>query len=262
MIELDVYFFHWLGVLIEPIHHIEPTYPLAASVETLAMARVGLNGFRKGGELERAFPRTATIANEMVRVLDDVLPPIGGPVPDISSPVPEWQVKRMKAIAHGLAAALRDEAQRSYVLKVEDQRCLSSYSLFERMQDCLPQDCWATIGDDAKREFSECGKCLALERYTGAGFHALRGVECVIRQYIVKLTSSSPRKRDWGHYIEVLRNNNADPNLVSVLDNIRTLNRNPLMHPEDWLDIDDAVGIFNISQTAIVRLVAGIKNCP
>jgi hypothetical protein len=44
-----------------------------------------------------------------------------------------------------------------------------------------------------------------------------------------------------------------------VLENIRTLDRNPLMHPEIWLDIDEAIAVFTVSQTAIVRLVAGIK---
>jgi len=47
--------------------------------------------------------------------------------------------------------------------------------------------------------------------------------------------------------------------MVAVLDNIRSLERNPLMHPEDWLDIDDAIGIFTLCQTAVTRLVTDIK---
>jgi hypothetical protein len=164
----------------------------------------------------------------------------------------------MATLILGVTSTLQNEARHGYVLKVEDQRCLSSHTLMEKIETCFAPNVWTVINDDAKRELGECGKCLALERYTGAGFHALRGVECVIRQFILLSTGSLPLKRDWGSYIRVLTDNGATASLVAVLDNIRTLNRNPLMHPEDWLDADDAIGIFTISQTAIVRLVDGI----
>ena len=264
MYTVDVYFFCWLGSLIEPLHMIGPEQPLAASLQRLILARVALEGFDPREPLASGFPRSAVAANELLGVINDIVPPVGAQVPEnvLGAPIDRWQVDRIKALCHALTSGLRDEAQRSYILKVEDQRCLSSHSLIDRIEDCYPKDVWAVISDDAKRELEESGRCLALERYTGAGFHALRGVECVIRQYIVKLTGSLPRKRDWGFYIQTLKDNGADANLIAVLDNIRTLDRNPLMHPEDWLEIDDAVGVFNITQTAIVRLVAGIKRCP
>lgn len=99
----------------------------------------------------------------------------------------------------------------------------------------------------------------SFERYTGAGFHCLRGVECVIRQCIVRLTGSLPVKRDWGSYIDILRRNNVDPKTLSILDNIRSLSRNPLMHPEERLDIDEAIEILNISHSATVRLGQVLK---
>jgi hypothetical protein len=129
----------------------------------------------------------------------------------------------------------------------------------EQIENCFSPESWSVIEASAKKEFEESGKCLAVERYTAAGFHSLRGVECVIRQYIVELAGNLPKKRDWGHYIEVLRQHGADASLVAVLDNVRSLERNPLMHPEDWLNIDDAIAIFMISQSAVARLVSDIK---
>lgn len=55
------------------------------------------------------------------------------------------------------------------------------------------------------------------------------------------------------------RKNNADPGLVAVLDNIRSLERNPLMHPEDWLDVDEAIAVFTLSNTAITRLISDLR---
>lgn len=262
MVEVNIFFFCWLGGLVEPLHMILPGQPFAASLQRLILARVGLEGFEAGGELERAFPRSAGAANELLAAINDIVPPEGSPISQqvLGASIQMWQLDRIKALCHALSAAVRDEAQRSYILKVEDQRCLSSHALVEKIEDCFSKDAWEIVSDDAKREFEESGKCLAFERYTGAGFHALRGVECVIRQYIIRLTGDLPRKRDWGHYCEVLKQNGADSKLIAVLDNIRSLERNPLMHPEDWLDIDDAIGIFNISQTAIVRLAAALRS--
>jgi len=235
---------------------------LIGNVETLALARVAIEKFNDEAEpLTRGFPRAADKARGLLAAINAVLPPVGSPLlPDLSSKIlTESEVQRIHAFHSAIFPTLRDESMHSYVVKFEDQRCLSSYTLVEKIESCFPPHCWDIIDKSAKREFEECGRCLSMERYTASGFHALRGVECVIRQYILALTSSLPRKRDWGSYIDVLQQSGADTSAVVVLDNIRTLERNPLMHPEDWLDVDDAVGIFNISTTAVVRLAGGIK---
>jgi hypothetical protein len=257
MIELDVYYFYWLSLALAQIDHIQSGVPVAAVIQQLGYARIALEGMKD--DLARGFPRTAEHAVELIAAINLIVPPVGAPVPNLNEPLSEWQVRRIAVLSANIASVLRDESKHGYILKVEDQRCLSSHALVENIEHCFSKESWAVIGADAKDEFAECGKCLSLERYTGAGFHALRGVECVIRQYIVKLTGNLPRKRDWGFYIETLRQNGADAKLIAVLENIRTLDRNPLMHPEDWLDVDDAIGIFTTSQTAVARLAAGIK---
>ena len=260
MVEVNIFFFCWLGGLIEPLHAMLPSHPLAAHLQRLILARVGLEGFEVGGELASAFPRSGDAANELLAAINELVPPQGAHIPQqtLAAPI-DWRADRIKALCNALSGALKNEAQHSYILKVEDQRSLSSHTLVEKVENCFSPEAWAIMELQAKREFEEAGKCLAFERYTGAGFHALRGVECMIRQYIKKLSGGLPTKRDWGSYIDVLTKNGADPKLIAVLDNIRSLDRNPLMHPELFLDIDDAVGIFNISQTAVVRLAAGIR---
>lgn len=258
MVELDVYYFYWLSLAVAQLERITAGVPVTNFAQQMGYARVALEGMK--GDLARAFPRTTEHATELIGAINSILPPVGTlPLPDLSDPFPTWKADQIRALANNIAGVLRDESRHGYVIKVEDQRCLSSFTLVEHVENCFSDESWSTIGADAKKELEESGKCIALERYTAAGFHALRGVECVIRQYIVKLTGALPRKRDWGFYIETLKQNGADAKLVAVLENIRTLDRNPLMHPEDWLEIDDAIGIFTTSQTAVSRLVAGIK---
>ncbi len=258
MIELDAYYFYWLSTSLHAIEsRIVANAPMRSVFQAMVMARVALEEF--SGDVATAFPRTADSAAELLGAINAIVPPVGSPAVNLDAPIPKHHADRIRVLAQGIPAVFRHEAKRALVVQVQDQRSFSAVTLTEKIENCFPPDAWAIMEKESKREFEEAGKCLVFERYTGAGFHALRGVECLIRQYIKKLTGGLPKKRDWGHYCEVLKQNGADPKLVAVLDNIRSLERNPLMHPEDWLDIDDAVGIFNISQTAVVRLAAGIR---
>jgi len=257
MVEIDVYWFYWMSMVIYQLHTIPDNIPLTAVSGDLGMARVALETF--GDERGRAFPKTAGAIKDVLRCINEIMP-----IDLVHPQAHNRMIRPVEAttLRNGLSALgafLKDESFHNYVLCVENQRFLSAHSLVEKIESCFAADSWVTIDNTAKREFEESGKCLALERYTSSGFHALRGVEYIIRQYIKKLTGSLPLKRDWGHYIEVLKKNGAEPSLTAVLDNIRTLDRNPLMHPEDWLTIDEAIAIFAISQTAVDRLVAGIK---
>jgi hypothetical protein len=74
------------------------------------------------------------------------------------------------------------------------------------------------------------------------------------------LTHAKPQKRDWGYYVQVLKENNANPKLVSIVDDMRRLDRNPLVHPEDWLGMDEAIAIFNTTQTAFDRIISDMEN--
>jgi hypothetical protein len=255
MVEVDVYWFFWASLCAYPLHTIQAGIPLSAVAGELGIARVALEAF--GDDARRVFPNTAAKTKEIVDCINGMIPRELRMVQDRL--VTSWEATTLRNSATALTSTLRDEAKHNYVLCIENQRCLSAHSLVEKIENCFSVEAWSVIEKDAKREFEESGKCLALERYTGAGFHSLRGVECVVRQFIVELTGSLPRKRDWGHYVEVLKQNGADASLVAVLDNIRSLERNPLMHPEDWLEIDDAIGIFTLCQTAVTRLVGDMK---
>ena len=259
MVEVGVFSFYWMAGTVYPLESLTPGMPLIMAAQKFAVARLGIEAFPS--EAARLFPRTFEKAQELRGFINETFFE-RQPLMVTGQTLTQYEADHFKALIASLAISLKDESGHAYILGVENQRCLSSYTLVERIEDCFSKDSWEVMDKTAKREFEESGKCLALERYTAAGFHALRGVECVIRQYLEKLTGAQlpkDRKRDWGFYIQTLKDSGADGNLIAVLDNIRTLDRNPLMHPEDWLNIDEAIGIFNISQTAIVRLVAGIK---
>jgi hypothetical protein len=258
MLEIDPFYFYWISMFVTSIRHVhdDEDAPMYAAMPHLSAARNVLENFCTS-KMQRVFPESSQKAKEIIAIIDKVLPkiPPEGRLPDW---MPLEETIKLKHTIEVFGSILKTESKHRYVICVEDQRCLSAYTLIENIESCFPEAAWKIISREAKREFAESGRALSLERYTASGFHALRGVECVIRQYLVALTGSQPTKRDWGTYIQTLKSAGADPKLLAVLDNIRTLDRNPLMHPEDWLDIDDAIAIFNSSHTAITRLADGI----
>ncbi|MBI2836370.1 MAG: hypothetical protein HYX85_01590 [Chloroflexi bacterium] len=47
----------------------------------------------------------------------------------------------------------------------------------------------------------------------------------------------------------------ADQKVISILDQIRSLHRNPTIHPEEVLTINQAMTLFAIAQSAMVSMV-------
>lgn len=153
------------------------------------------------------------------------------------------------------------ECARQFIVGLEKQRILEPKTLIEEIDNALAPECWKRLSLITKREIEECGKCLAFERYTASGFHVLRGLENEVLDYIwlLAVPRISQSQRNLGQYIAILRANGADPNLIATLENIRSLDRNPLIHPEHWLNKDEAINIFNTAQTALDRLIRDLE---
>jgi len=120
---------------------------------------------------------------------------------------------------------------------------------------------------DAKKRMSKlaisdaqaAGRCLALDLPTACGFHSLRALEAVIVDYIVRKTGAKPTKRDLGEYVRALNDNGADQDVTSTIDQLRRIQRNPLMHPEHELDEPTAIRVFQLCQSAMVACVADME---
>jgi len=62
-----------------------------------------------------------------------------------------------------------------------------------------------------------------------------------------------------GPCIDGLKGAGADEKTVAVLDQIRSLHRNPLMHPEVFLTADEGLRLFDIAKSAISAMADQIK---
>jgi hypothetical protein len=174
-----------------------------------------------------------------------------------------------EARVYNLKKAFEDtffsEAIDSNVFAVSQKGTHSTLDLMERATDNLSLEIRSRLTPEAKFDFCEAGRCLALDCHTAAGLHTLRAVESMIYVYLKKLSKQSSFKRQdrsWGAYIRLLTKYNADPKVISFLQHMKDHYRNPLMHPEQTLDGDAAFSLFNASISALTQLDAAIEAIP
>jgi hypothetical protein len=119
----------------------------------------------------------------------------------------------------------------------------------------------------AIQDFHEAGRCLALDAPTACGYHVTRAVEAVLRHWHAlsfgeaaraeeltpETSQSAPASiaRRWVKCEQELIGAGASKSTVGILTQIRELHRNPLMHPEIFLTIEEAISLFDIAKSAI-----------
>jgi len=131
-------------------------------------------------------------------------------------------------------------------------------------EQLFPADLGAKV-PEAIFDTKEAGKCLAFELPTAAGFHIFRVAESVLRKYYAHVTGGAapPKVRSLGVYVHALRTaKKGDEKILSVLKQMTDLHRNPLIHPETVLTMDEALAIFGIARSAITAMLVGLPVVP
>lgn len=145
---------------------------------------------------------------------------------------------------------------------LQDQGHYSIRLLLDNPDELFPKQLWESLPRLTRDEISCAAKCLAFECYTACGFHALRAVEALIREYVTRASGDLPKKRDWGHYREVLTRVGAADNVTSMVDDLRRHDRNPLMHPEVVLGTPhEAADVLILCKTVINRMATDMERC-
>ena len=159
---------------------------------------------------------------------------------------------------------LRHELDHLDVYYIPPKGTHATLALIEKAETNLPRDVVSRLEPKALNDIQQAGRCLALDAPTAAGFHILRAVESLIVRYIDKITGKPhpPKNRNWGAYIQAIRNNGGKPAVADYLFHMKETYRNPIMHPEVVLTPDEAFSLFNASLSAIVQLDKAIQDWP
>jgi hypothetical protein len=123
--------------------------------------------------------------------------------------------------------------------------------LVERADRAFPESTRKVITEEAQKDFRQGGRCLAFELPTASGFHTMRATEAVLRQYHKMVFPAVAKPPEMAQCINELRKSGEDPKVLNILDSIRDLHRNPQMHPDSFLSMDEAIRLFDISKSVI-----------
>jgi hypothetical protein len=125
------------------------------------------------------------------------------------------------------------------------------------------------VGAPAIDEIKAAGRCFALENYTACGFHTLRALEVVMADYYKQISGKTKEFRSWHDYIEAFTklersrtkrgSKYPSPKVAAMLDRMRQLDRNPLMHPRDSLDEMAADTLFKLGIITVTELAKDMR---
>ncbi|HEV7276113.1 MAG TPA: hypothetical protein VGN80_07495 [Devosiaceae bacterium] len=137
--------------------------------------------------------------------------------------------------------------------------------------DILPPDIKANVSPETRVEFTSAAKCLAFDLPTSCGFHSLRALELVMDDYLASFGVKTSGVKSWMDYIKAAQKLIDDDKaqrkpkakVAAMLDRMRELDRNPLMHPRDTLDEVGADQLFKlcaITATEMVREMIAFRS--
>lgn len=118
---------------------------------------------------------------------------------------------------------------------------------------------------EAMFDVEQAGRCLCYETATACGFHLFRATEAVLRRYYSHVTAGAPppKVRNIAVYINAMRQAKCgDERILSVVGQLSKLHRNPLIHPEVALTLDEAISILGIARSAITAMLSHLPVLP
>ena len=107
---------------------------------------------------------------------------------------------------------------------------------------------------EARWDMNEAGKALAFELATACGFHVFRVIEAVLKRYWDHVSGGKarPNLETIGNYVKELEKHNlGEKKIWETLRQLANLHRNPLIHPEVILTVEEAIETLGIARSAI-----------
>lgn len=136
-------------------------------------------------------------------------------------------------------------------------------SLLDAGETLMPNGLGAKV-PEALFDAKEAGKALAFEMGTACGFHSFRLLESVIRKYLTAIGASEtePKSRNLGVYIRSLEGLGADKAIVAALQQLKDNHRNPLIHPEAAIPVEESIAIIGMVRSVVSAMLKEIEPPP
>lgn len=220
-----------------------------------------LRAFISNSEYQNTVSAAVEKAQAIFRMVRETL--------DANKPITQYVVDKFEQLLSAFEVSLDDDLTRLPTFMVEPVGAYSFGQLINHADAVFPLNMrdGAIIPSQALLDFRSAGACLAFDLPTACGFHVFRATDAMLRKYCEHFEAMPKGNgRDWGKFIGALRDKKSGrmPNArtTELLDKIRDIDRNPLVHPELSLDRDGALLVFDLCKSAISLMAMDIKNVP
>jgi hypothetical protein len=183
---------------------------------------------------------------------------------DMKRRVPFYMMHSIQAKAKEYKIALIAELGVFDSYFVTKKGAFDTNSLLNGGESIFPPDLVKKV-PEALFDAREAAKSLAYELPTAAGFHTFRATESVVRKYYYHVTGggAAPKVRNLGVYLNALKQaGKGDPKVLGALKQMADLHRNPTIHPETVLTVDEAIAILGIAQSVVSTMLVRLPDVP
>lgn len=183
-------------------------------------------------------------------------------------------VNHIDSAINDFCRLLESEPGKLYIILLEEKAGHSVQTLWKHQLTLLTKGVSSHLSNFVKGNLIEAAKCLVLNCYTAVGFHCVRSIEHVARQYYELIKGVKPINPDGRFkplasiaqelldYNESLKKNKNNE-LVIIASLIKAINkekRDPLAHPEIIaLQEDEAIEIFRDTLQVVIKIVNDAK---
>ncbi len=118
---------------------------------------------------------------------------------------------------------------------------------------------------EAIPDAKEVGKALAFELATACGFHIFRVSEAVVKRYWdhVSTGAKRPALETLGSFAsEMEKHKIGDKKVIEAIKQMTRLHRNPLIHPEVILTVEEAIETLGIARSVIGAMLRNLPDVP
>lgn len=174
----------------------------------------------------------------------------------------KWQYSEIASKIDAFRSVFEAECRDVDVYSVGQVSIYKTSALVSDGAGLLPKEIHPTVGADVLEEFNNAGRCLAFSLPTACGFHALRGLELVMDSYL-RSFGITKKMNSWNDYIVEAKKlvdapakvRKPSAKVATMLDRMRELDRNPLMHPRNILDDTSANTLFQLAGITVVEMI-------
>ncbi len=260
MQRLNCFLFCQIGSYLKPLENIGQGTKLKDVYFTIWSAKMSLIWFLSGSIIPVNFSKEA--GDKLAQFLESLTPGQNAVIPKEKSEyiITDMDTFLMTSGLRDFQTVLQTELGKLDTYFISPKGIYSTSDLIERADNIIPKEIMNVLSESIRSDLRQAGRCLAFDLATASGFHIMRALEGILKDnYCPVFLKKKPKGRGWNSYIQCLKDTSADARTLSILDQIRSLHRNPTMHPQEVLTINEALTLFGIAQSAIVSMIEDIN---